>query len=71
MTYKDDGGEDDEDLALGTIFTVSRKSCLASYSFDDNSFVLIPTHGGPAGTSSSTIARTDHRSLREHHQPRG
>ena len=32
MAYTDDGGEVDEGLALGTIFTVSRKSCLASYS---------------------------------------
>ena len=32
LTYTDHGDEDDEGLVLGTIFTVSCKSCLASYS---------------------------------------
>ena len=32
MTYTDHGGKDDEGLALGTMFTVSRKSFLVSYS---------------------------------------
>ena len=71
-----DCGEDDEGLALGTIFTVSLqimpKLAFLMMVQSPDPIPLAYTGGTPAGTSSSTIARTDNRSLRKRHrQPRG
>ena len=71
MTVTDpDGEDDDEGLALGSIFTVSRKVFLFMSHVNRYRAVLYCTTGmglwlwGMAtGASSSTIARTDNRSI--------
>ena len=72
MTDTDGGEEDEEALELGTIFTVSSQILLSIIIvlMIVHRLILSPHNRQLKGTSSSTIARTDDRSLRKHHQLR-